>query len=98
MTVRWSPLARNSFQEIVKYLHDNWTLREVERFVHRVESVVVRIQKDPYLFQASYKKTSIRRAIISKQITLFYRISKSKKESVLLLFWDNRRNPSKLKY
>jgi hypothetical protein len=40
-------------------------------------------------------KRNIHRCVVVKQVSLFYRIKSSHIE--LLLFWDNRQNPSKLK-
>ncbi len=50
------------------------------------------------MFQASRKKKKVRKALITKHNTLYYRIKPSKTELELITFWDNRQNPNKLTY
>lgn len=76
-------------------MNDNWTEREVIKFIQRTDTLIKTIAENPLSFQSSSKK-SIRKAVIGKQNSLFYRIDND--SIYLLTFWDNRQNPAKSKY
>jgi len=56
------------------------------------------IKENPYLFESSVKIKNVRKCTITPQNKLFYRLKPTKKEIHLIMFWDNRRDPAKLKY
>ena len=95
--IKWTSLAKESFDDNVLYLHKEWTEREIIHFVNAVEAKLRLIAISPELFTTSNKRKHIRKTIINKQIVLFYRHSKQSKRVELLVFWDSRRNPAKLK-
>ena len=53
---------------------------------------------DPEMFEASCKKKNVRKGLITKHNTLYYRIKIRKQEIELITFWDNWQNPEKLAY
>ena len=95
MKISWTPEARFSYFSILDYLQDKWGKKEIQNFVDITESVIRQLQKNPAMFKRS-KKKNIHIGLISKHTSLFYRVTPN--EIQLLTFWDNRRNPSQLKY
>lgn len=93
--IKWTSKAQDSFTEIVKYLHENWSNKEIDNFVFKVQKKLNVISINPKLFQKSDKK-SIHRVVITRHTSLYYRILNS--EIHLLLFFDNRKNPKSRKY
>lgn len=89
----WSTEAELSYLKILEYLEDKWTEREIERFINRTDEVVDYIKKNP----SQYKriKNYTHKAILNRQISLFYKIDGS--SIFLQFFWDNRQDPKKLK-
>ncbi len=49
------------------------------------------ISHQPYMFKASILTQDIRKGIISKQKSFFYKVHKDSIE--ILFFWDNRQEP-----
>jgi plasmid stabilization system protein ParE len=96
MKIIWNPLALISYYRILEYLIEEWGVDSVNDFRDKVDNVLVLIKKNPALFMRSTRYNYVRRAFITKQNTLFYKISKNKIE--LLIFWDNRQDAKKLKY
>jgi plasmid stabilization system protein ParE len=90
--VIWSINAKLNYIKIIDYLIINWSQNEVQRFITRTEYIIQLIIKHPYSFKKA-KSINVRRALINKQISLFYSISKRQVE--LLDFFDNRQNPMK---
>jgi hypothetical protein len=38
--VKWSPRAKLSYFQILSYLEENWTNKEIELFIYRTEEAV----------------------------------------------------------
>ncbi|MGM0530410.1 MAG: type II toxin-antitoxin system RelE/ParE family toxin [Bacteroidota bacterium] len=98
MKISWTPTAKRTYFKVLDYLAQNWTKREVTNFMNEVESLLTRITDNPEMFQASRKKKNVRKALITKHNTLYYRIKTKNKELELITFWDNRQDPQKLAY
>jgi plasmid stabilization system protein ParE len=90
----WSPLAIQSFENILDYLNKEWTEKEKGSFVVQVAHTISLIEKNPFLFRGS-EKDAIREAIITKHNLLLYQINFISSHVELLLFWDTRQNPRK---
>jgi plasmid stabilization system protein ParE len=91
--VKWSAEAKADFNSIPGFILQNWSEKEAEAYIDEIYKLVHIIEND----NVDFKKTrfkNIRVAVISKQISIYYRIhSKSKVE--IIRIWDNRQNPSK---
>lgn len=98
MKIIWTPTARRTYFKVLDYLVENWTKKEVANFVREVESLLNQITNNPEMFQASRKKKNVRKGLITKHNTLYYRIKPRNKELELITFWDNRQNSGKLTY
>ena len=67
-------------------------------FTTEVQKVIEQIEKMPNMFVVSKKYKNVRKGFVTEQNILYYRIKPRKKEIELLVFWDNRQDPKKLKY
>ncbi|WP_299285453.1 type II toxin-antitoxin system RelE/ParE family toxin [uncultured Mucilaginibacter sp.] len=92
LTVNWSEEARFQFENIIDFLNYRWTEKETKDFILKTEAVVKVIRAHPYIYPAS-NYNQIRKAVITKQTSLFYLIRT--KEIYLVSFWDNRQNPTR---
>ena len=95
--IKWTIRGKESFEEIIAYLEKEWTDREIRKFVTVTDQKINLIRTNPQLFAITNKRKHIHRTVINKQVVLFYRHVKLKHQIELLLFWNSRRNPSKLK-
>ena len=98
MKISWTPTARKTYFEVLDHLDRNWTIKEVENFINEVEHLLEQIKSNPEMFQASRKKKNVRKGLITKHNTLYYRIKPKKRELELIIFWDNRKDPGKSTY
>jgi len=92
-SITWSPTARITYFNILEYVENKWTHREVEAFANQTERVLELIKQNPSLYQYS-KKSDTHKFVLTKQVSLFYRVKK--REIELILFWNNRQDPDKL--
>lgn len=98
MKIFWSPKAIHDYEKILSYLQVEWNEEIMQQFYSRTMEVIKAIENNPNLFIESSKRKNVRKAVLTKHNSLFYVVRPRKKEIVLLTFWDNRKNPSHLKY
>lgn len=96
-SVVWSPQAIKTFDTILEYIQKNFSDKDVQNFVRKTDRIINHIVINPKLFRVSQKDKSRHIVVITKQTTLFYRLKKGTQQVELLLFWDTRQNPKKLK-
>jgi len=95
MKVIWTRKANTSFNGIVDYLLDIWTLEIATNFVDHVDDAIILIVKNPEMFKVSEYDRVSRAALITKHTTMFYRILDDAIE--IEYFWGNFDNPEKIK-
>jgi plasmid stabilization system protein ParE len=92
----WTPQAENTLTQIVEYLEQNWTEREIQKLFLRIDKTVSLIQQNPKVFRCISKKNNLHEALVTKQNVLIYKITN--RDIFLISFWDTRRNPKKKKF
>lgn len=97
-SVVWTETAETTANSIVQYLKQKWTQKEVDHFLDEIEKIIKAIKVSPKLFKASKKRENIHLALVTKHSYLIYQLRPAKHQIVILLLWDTRRNPKKLKY
>jgi plasmid stabilization system protein ParE len=89
----WSKKAIGDYDSIIDYLIVKWSESSAEKFIDQVYSKIHFIKTHPEAFEkTNFEGTS--RVVITKQVTLFFKVSESK--IYLIRFWNNSRNPNKL--
>ncbi|HLP55670.1 MAG TPA: type II toxin-antitoxin system RelE/ParE family toxin [Fluviicola sp.] len=94
--VIWSKKAEQSFDSICEYIRFKFSAKEEDEFVIAVFEMLKYVSRFPKAFPESKHLKDTRQAVIHPHTTLFYRIE-NKKRIRLLILWDNRNNPQKLK-
>lgn len=94
--ILWTDNALFELQETYDYLETNWTERELRNLSTELEKTLSLISKSPKLFQKSEQK-GVRKVIVKKYNTLYYREIKKTKIVEILSFFSNRQNPNRLK-
>jgi plasmid stabilization system protein ParE len=91
----WSEEALENLKGIIEYLEKNWTTREIRKFAQLLDKNLNLIKVNPQTFPKSDHSIDFRRAVISKQVSIFYQIE-NQVVHVISVF-DNRQNPNRLK-
>jgi plasmid stabilization system protein ParE len=95
-SIIWSPLAESDFTCILEYLQDNWEEKVFQGFIELTEETLAQISNHPKQFPLIYKKKKVRKCVLTKHNTLYYRESKDSFD--VLRIYDNRQDPVKLKF
>ncbi len=93
--ILWTDFALSELENTIEYLEKNWTERELRNLALEIEETLSLLSHNPNLFQASDVKKDIRRVVVAKHNTLYYRINNNTIE--ILSFFSNRQSPKKRK-
>ena len=91
--IEWSAEALQSYTQILAYIQEQWTSKELDAFFDRTDQVLSYIADNPNLYQVSHSQ-GIYRAIINPQTSLYHEVFQDK--FILLSFSDNRQDPQRL--
>src|SRR5437868_14068504 len=92
--VSFSPEANSRLIEISNYLTKKWSANPAKTFSQILEHKISILKSFPYSGPAFSDKKEIRKCIITKQITLYYRILDDEIEVATL--FDSRQDIDKL--
>lgn len=93
--ILWTNNAISELEETIEYLEINWSEKELRKFSEKLDHTIELISKTPEIFPNSYEKKGIRKAVVEKHNSLYYRI-KEKSIEIISLF-SNQKNPDKKK-
>lgn len=86
MNIIWSSQAKKDYWQNIDYLEAEWTFQDVINFIEKVERTIDLLSmKNVEFISTNYQ--NVNQVVITKQITLYYRIESGKLE--LLRFWNN---------
>ena len=94
--IKLSPLAKRDLAIILEYLDLNWNAKVINNFIDVFQECLKRISYGPNLFSYFRKDLNIRKCIVTKHNTLYFR--ENTNEIQILRVYDVRQNPNKLKF
>jgi plasmid stabilization system protein ParE len=92
--VIWSPLSEKDFENIIDNLKRDWDNKVVEKFIDITDQLIYQISINPKQYPIINKSKRIRKCVITKHNTLFYRDRKDYID--ILRIFDSRQDPKKL--
>lgn len=93
--ILWTDNALKELQKTIEYLEEHWTEKELRNLGAYLEKTLNLISNNPKLFQLSESKKEIRRAVVLKLNTLYFKVNENNVE--IISFFSNRQNPQKRK-
>ena len=90
----FSQRSKNQLDSLIKYLELEFSILSRAKFVKNFDEIILIIQKNPDTFRVSEINGNIRKCVISKQTSLYYRFNNY--EIRLLSLFDTRQNPTKI--
>ena len=95
LDISYSNQAVLRTDQIIKYLLENWSVKEVKNFLDALEGFEEIVSRFPEIYPQSQTLKGFRKAVVAKQISVIYSIHKS--EIRIYTLFDNRQNPKTLK-
>lgn len=93
MKIKWTKRAQKSFDKTIEFLQEEWSINSAIKFVRKVNKFIDNVKIHPQIGRHEIVKKDLRSFVISRQITVFYRIKDD--TIVLLKFFDTRQHPEK---
>jgi len=91
LSICYTPRSQETLASIYTFIENKFGINSADKFLSKAETVVSLIADHPFMFKSSSIDHNVRIALITKQTSLFYRVTD---DSVhLLFFWDNRQDP-----
>ena len=97
MEVVWSKLAVITFKEIFENLRFRWTVKEMRSFRELTQNLLHKIKTQQITCPVINEKLAIRKAIVHKNVSFYYREDISARKIYIITFFNNRMNPETLK-
>lgn len=94
LEVFWTEEAEEQLDEIIEYLKEHWTEKEISKFFKRLEEGLTEIKNAPHRYKDSIRKLDCKEFNLSPQTTIFY--SYNSQVLNFLLLWTNKKNPKSL--
>jgi plasmid stabilization system protein ParE len=92
----WSPSSENDFKNILNYLDEKWGNQVAFDFIELTNNLLDQIVVNPKQFPVFYKQKRVRRCVLTKHNSLFYRDGKTKIE--IIRIYDTRQDPNTLTF
>ena len=92
--INFSKNAESNLEFILDYLNAKFSKRVLDKFIKNLDKTVFLIQNNPEIFPLSSRNSKLRKCILSKQTTIYYKFSNE--EINILSFFDTRQNPTKI--
>ena len=91
----WTKEAVRNLEEILDYLSNTWTQREVNEFKRKLSKQIRLIRQNPNLFPISRYNSRLRKSVLGKQTIIFYEVL----EQVIYLVYlfNTRQNIERIK-
>ncbi len=97
MEVVWSKLALITYQEIFENLQFQWTIKEMRSFRDLTQNLLEKIKTQQIACPFINEKLGVRKAVLHKNVSLYYCEDFSAQKIYIITFFNNRINPETLK-
>lgn len=91
LPVLYTPRSKETLESVYHFISNKFGRISADRFLLKTEKTIQLIAEHPLMFKASTIDEQVRIGLISKQTSLFYRVTDTSIH--LLFFWDNRQEP-----
>lgn len=93
-TVVLSKRASKKLAKLLEYLETEWSLKVRDNFLSKFKKLIMQIQKYPESCTISNSVKGLRKLVITKQTSLFYKFDDN--HIKIITIFDNRMRPGKI--
>jgi len=96
MEVVWTRLAKITYLEVMEDLKLKWTKKEMTSFKNLTNDFLDKIKAERITCPYANEKLGVKKGVVHKNVSLFYREDRAKEKIYLVTFFNNRMNPETL--
>jgi|SRR5690554_5096381 len=93
--LRWSDESVRNLEDILEYLQENWSEKVVLNFKENLSKQLDLICRFPFIFPRSEYQKRLRKAVLSKQITIYYEVTNN--EIFIAYIFANKQDIARIK-
>jgi len=93
LKIVWTPRAEKAYEEIISYLEEHWTEREVRNFLHQSQIFFELLYRRPEILEKSDNHKNLYRGPMDKHNIITYRVRPRKKQIELLNIRSAKQKP-----
>ncbi|MFY0608281.1 MAG: type II toxin-antitoxin system RelE/ParE family toxin [Cyclobacteriaceae bacterium] len=94
LEIVWTPRAVAGYGEIISYLEENWTKKELRSFIRQTNEFLELLKEYPEILKKTARYKNMRRGPINKYTILTYRVIPKKEKIELINISSSRQKPS----
>jgi len=95
MEIVWTNLAKITYFEVIENLNTYWSKKETNHFIKLTNKSLTNIETGKIKHRIVLYHT-IRKCVIHKNVSLFYKEDYKNNKIILITFFNNRMNPKSL--
>lgn len=92
LKIVWTNQALKGFQEVLNYLEEEWTAKEVLQLEKNIDGFIERISRYPNIYPASKTKQKLRKGLVDKNNYIVFRLFTNPRRIVIINFRGTRQN------
>ena len=96
MEIVWTRLAKITYIEVLENLKKRWTGKDIENFRDLTNELLEKVKNEQVVHLYANEKLGVRKGVIHKNVSLFYREDRKNNKIYLITFFNNRMNPKTL--
>ncbi|MBS9464407.1 type II toxin-antitoxin system RelE/ParE family toxin [Flagellimonas sp. 389] len=93
LNIIWTPQADKGLQNVLDYLEEEWTEREILNLEQRLKEFLERISKYPKICPPTGKYKNVRKGLVDKNNYIIYRTKPRKGVIELINFRGTKQKP-----
>lgn len=93
--LHWSEEAVRNLENILEHLQENWSEKVVLNFKTSLSKLLDLIGRHPFIFPQSEYKKRLRKAVLSKQTTIYYEVKNN--EVIIAYIFVNSQDIARIK-
>ncbi len=93
LKIDWTPQAENGLDDVLEYLQEEWSAKEIIALEKRILALMERISKYPKICPPTGKYPNVRKGSIDKNNYIIYRIRPRKKTIEIINFRGTKQRP-----
>lgn len=93
LKIKWTPQAEKGLFNVLEYLEEKWTKKEILNLERKIEEFTERISKYPKICPPSAQKSNLRKGLVDKNNYIIYRIQPRKKVIEIINFRGYKQKP-----
>ena len=97
MEIVWTKLAKITYIEVLENLKKRWTKKEMKNFKDLTNELLEKVKSNQVVHLYANEKLCVRKGVVHKNVSLFYREDRKNNKIYLITFFNNRMNPKTLK-